>query len=188
MEYSLSYKPEFINNATELLEKKSGILGSLLGKRFIASYVVWDLKEQEWFWDGAVVLDFEEIQLELCCNQMEDLSITTNTIDLVKPPRISWDPEGDYEWRKNSIEELNLVVGEDLKNVYIAETEFCSWPEEEKFGSPNMKCSWLLNGLDFCFNNGYFKFFNALDENGITNKLESDVAFRRINLSGKVEI
>ena len=155
---------------------------------FIASYVIWDLNEQEWFWDGAVVLAFEDLQLELCCNQMEDLSITTNTVDLDKSPLISWDPEGNYEWRKNSIEELNLVVGKVLENVYIAETEFCSWPKGEKFGSPKMTCTWLLNGLDFCFNKGFFKFFNALDENGITNKLESDIKFRRVNLRGEVEV
>lgn len=171
-----------------MIEKKASGLSALLEKRFIASYVVWDLTDQAWFWDGAVVLVFDDLQLELCCTQIEELSVTTNTIDLSKPPLISWDPEGNYGWKKNAIEALNSVLGETLKNVYIVEAEFCSWPVGEKFGSAKMICTWLLNGLDFCFNKGHFRFFNALDENGITDKLDSDINFRRINLKGEVVI
>ena len=184
----MAFVPDFINDSEKLVEKKSMILKSILGKKFVSSFVVWDLGENVWFWDGAVVLLFGDVQLELCCNQMEELSITINTIDLSQPPLIAWDPDGNYEWRKNSINELNLVKGETLENVYVVDTEFCSWPEGENYGSPNMNCTWMLNAIDFCFGNGYFKFFNALDENGLTNKKDHKINSRKFNLDGTIEI
>jgi hypothetical protein len=51
-----------------------------------------------------------------------------------------------------------------------------------------MTCTWMLNAIDFCFGNGYFKFFNALDENGITDKKGSENNSRRLNLDGVIEI
>ena len=179
---------EYIDSTQELVKQKSPILKEIIGQKLLASYVVWDIEEDEWFTDGVVVFEFEKLRLELCCNKMEEISVKFNSIDLLKKPYIYWDSNGPYEWRKNAISEVNEVIGNKLEKLRIVEAEFCSWPSSESYGTPNMVCTWILNGINFYFSNGYFAFFNALDENGITNEVERDATLREIDLDGTIEI
>jgi len=179
---------EYIDSTQELVKQKSPILKEIIGQKLLASYVVWDIEEDEWFTDGVVVFEFEKLRLELCCNKMEEISVKFNSIDLLKKPYIYWDSNGPYEWRKNAISEVNEVIGNKLEKLRIVEAEFCSWPMGEHYGSPNMVCTWILNGINFYFSNGYFAFFNALDENDITNDVERDAKLREIDLNGTIEI
>jgi hypothetical protein len=187
-EVSVEFEFDYIDSTQELVKRKSPILKKAIGQKLLASYVVWDIEEDEWFTDGVVVLQFEQLQLELCCNKMEEISVKSSSVDLLKRPKVSWDPEGAYEWRKNVIPEVNSVIGGFLESLRIVETEFCSWPMGEAYGSPNMVCTWILNGLNLYFSNGYFAFFNALDENDITNEIERDIKLREFDLNGKIDI
>ena len=154
----MSYTPEYIDKTPELISKKSDLLKALIGQKLSASYVVWDLDENEWFFDGPVVLIFERNQVELCCNKLEEISITSGAADVRSNPIISWDPEGPYEWRKNALKEINCVVDNTVEKINIIEFELTTWPVDENSGSPNANSNWI-HGLDFHFSKGFFSFF-----------------------------
>ena len=182
----MAYTPDYIDSTTELIRQKAGILKALIGQELSSSFLVWDTEENEWFWDGPVILIFGNTQLELCCNKLEEISITSNTVNIHEKPHIDWDPDGNYKWRENSLEEINSVLGNKLENIYVVEFEFTTHPVGEKPNSSNATSNWILNGLDFYFKEGFFSFFNALDENGITNKETRDVKIRQFNLNGEM--
>ena len=184
----MPYTPDYIDTVSELIAKKAALLKPLVGQRLLSSYVVWDIVENEWFFDGPVILIFEEKQIELCCNKLEEISITSGATDIGANQIISWDPEGPYEWRKNALEEINYVIDSALEKINIIEFEFTTWPAGENSSSPNTSSNWILNGLDFYFSKGFFTFFNALDENGITNKETRDVNIRKFDLDGRIVI
>ncbi|WP_028582196.1 hypothetical protein [Desulfogranum japonicum] len=75
-----------------------------------------------------------------------------------------------------------------MEEINIIEFEFTTWPVGESSSSPNASSNWILNGLDFYFSQGFFSFFNALDENGIANKETRDVKIRKFDLNGKIVI
>lgn len=119
----MSYTPDYIDTTSESISKKSDLLKTLIDLRLLASYVVWDIDENEWFFDGPVVLVFEKKQIELCCHKLEEISITSGAADIGANPIISWNPEGPYEWRKNALREINCVLDRAVEKINIIEFE-----------------------------------------------------------------
>ncbi len=62
------YQPQYVNNTSDFIRRHGGILLSVLGKTLSEAWVIWDNEDNEWFPDGPVLLDFDGVILEFCCN------------------------------------------------------------------------------------------------------------------------
>jgi hypothetical protein len=80
------WAPDFLP-ADEQFDRQANRLRSLLGAQVADAWVVWNLEHDAWFADLPVVLQMESgLQVEVCWEKSDDLSITWDTIDVsVKP-------------------------------------------------------------------------------------------------------
>jgi hypothetical protein len=142
---------------------------------------VWDVEEDEWFCDAAVVFDFEGRQLELDFLKLSSLSLTWDEIDLV--PKPDWyGSDFVLEWRADVSPEVEVVRGQVLEDIgwleYRFETTVLDNPSAP--GTVGQKnASWLLHGIEFKFEAGFLAIFNGLDKNALTSKRDEGPEFRR---------
>ncbi len=149
------YEPRWLNGRVDIISAVHGPrLAALAGHTLRHVWLVWDSKDDAWFSDAPVLLDFGTDQVEVDHHKFDDLSITWNTID---PTRgITNDPESHFElaWRRDPLPQLATLPGQELHQVELLE-----WlGDDVAQGSV---------ALGFTFAEAHLTIFNALDENGL---------------------
>ncbi len=183
-----SYYPHFYTDTKEIIKELGLKLSNIKDKRIIDVLVVWDTKNENWFKDCPVVLNIEGIQLELCANKIDELSITFNTIDMSQ--KIDWYGIDEFklEWRKEPFSDLLLAKGKKIKNIELIEYNYQTvivYSKDNLKSVGDQNSSWILNGIGFELEDGYFSVCNGLDENEISIKPETSDSIRTIKLFKK---
>jgi hypothetical protein len=97
------FERELIESPEEMQRKHGLALSGLVGRRLTAAWVVWDVEDDAWFSDAAVVLDFEGKRLELDCFGLASVSVTWDTLNLGTPPNWYGAEDLILEWRAGPI-------------------------------------------------------------------------------------
>jgi hypothetical protein len=171
-----NYNPSFFYSVEELIKFNGNKLRNLIGKSIREAWVIWELNSDEWHSDGVIILCFDDMNIEICTHNLNELSITWNEID-VNVALESYDFEEygkfDFEWRKDSLEQFKLIKGRIVKEIEIFEYKFTttvtfnkSSPEE--IGRKDEQ--YILNGIGFKLDDGYFSIYNGLDTNALTTE------------------
>lgn len=155
------YQPHWLNGRHAVTLAHGPRLQSLVGRRLVSSWLVWDRDTDEWFADCPVLLAFDGEQVEINHQKFDDLSITWNTID--PDGQITW-PGGDdnepdvhafhLSWRNDADAALATLNGQKLHTVELLE-----WASDT---------SDFANGMvavSFVFEHDRVTITNALDEN-----------------------
>ncbi|MFE9134479.1 hypothetical protein [Streptomyces sp. NPDC007355] len=146
------YQPAWLVGRSEVARAQGNRLRGLAGRTLTSVWMVWDLRDDEWFCDCPVLFDFDGEQVEINHHKLDDLSLTWNMIDPTRPVR--W-PGFDLQWRPAPLPELQDLRGLPLKGVELLE-----WTGED-VAQGNVDIS-------FVFDTGRVTVFNALDENGVS--------------------
>lgn len=180
-----NYNPKFFSSTTDIITELSQKLRNLVGKKLLDVWIVIDTNDNTCFKDCPVVLNIEGTQLELCNYKTDELAITFNTIDLSK--KINWYDIDDFklEWRKEPLSELSAVINRKIRKIELIEYNFkpeiiaCKHNPMliQKKGS-----IWILNGVGFELEDGYFSVFNSGDENSISIRPNYNYNFRTIKI------
>lgn len=145
------YQPQWLNGRDAVTRQHGRRLGALRGRTLTRVWMAWDLKDDEWFCDCPVLLDFEGEQVEINHYKFDDIALTWATIDPHRPVR--W-PGFDLAWRPEPLAELRALRGRTLQSVELLE-----WTGDDVAqGSVD---------VSFVFHIGRVTVFNALDENGL---------------------
>ncbi|MEU9378356.1 hypothetical protein AB0D94_31970 [Streptomyces sp. NPDC048255] len=146
------YRPQWLSGPARVARTHGPLLRALGGRPLSRVWMVWDLEDDEWFCDCPVLLDFDGVQLEINHWKFDDLSLTWNTIDPLRPVTLA---PFRLEWRPEPLPELRALRGATLQRAELLE--------------------WVVNGaagrtvdLSFVFPDARVTVFNALDENGLT--------------------
>ena len=172
-----NYNPHFNSSTKEIVTKVGEELKKLIGKKITETWVVWETKNNKWFKDCPVVINIEGIQVEICTSKVEELSITFNTIDMSN--ELNWYDIDDFklEWREGAFSELLLGKDKKINSVEIIEYKFQSevvFSKDKPKSQGDKNSAWVLNGIGFELDNGYFSVYNGLDENEIS--IEPDLS------------
>lgn len=146
------YRPAWLNGRGDVAQGHGHRLRGLAGRTLTSAWVVWDLRDDEWFCDCPMLFDFDGQQVEINHHKLGDLSLTWNMIDPTSPVR--W-PGFDLQWRPEPFPELQALRGLPLKAA-----ELLVWTGRDA-ARGNVDIS-------FAFETGRVTVFNALDENGIS--------------------
>ena len=169
---------DYLHDTTDLLSRKSSLLRSFQGQTLLDSYIVWNTASDHWNNLSVIILKFDDDQLEVCCADLDRLSVLKNSTDLSTAPVVDWDMEDTYEWKKNALNEINPLRDQTLNSIKVVEYELCTRPPDEQKGGKNTLCSWILLGLWLEFDQGKLLIYNALDENGVANQIDEPGAIR----------
>ncbi len=180
-----NYNPKFFSSATDITAELGRKLKNLVGKKLLEVWIVWDTNDNEWFRECPVVLNIEGTQLELCNAKTDELSITFDIIDMSQ--NINWYDIEDFklEWRKEPLSELSLVIDKKIINIELIEYNFqteiiFSKDNPQLIGKQNSV--WILNGIGFELEGGYFCVFNSGDENSISMQPNYNYNFRTVKV------
>ena len=153
------YEPRHIYTAASLAEQDGDRLRALRGERLVRSFVVWDVREREWFRDGPAILDFGVTRFEIA-GFKDYLCVSWDSIDVTRP--IDWDDdEHALEWRANALPELHRMCGRTIDAVRIVEYQGA------------------LSGVQFCSGSVGVELFNTLDELEVADAFPPDPAVVR---------
>lgn len=164
-------KPEFISEKNVFLRRQGPGLRALIGKPLEGCWLAWDRREDEWFSDEAVVLQFGAEQVEVVCSNLSDISLTRGRVDLRTQPKLVASWEGfELEWRRDCCPIIDRLKGRVLEQVGVVEfchrtTVLADRALPSRTGEESS--TWLLSGLRWTFGPDSFEIFNALDENGV---------------------
>ncbi|MFF3015572.1 hypothetical protein [Streptomyces sp. NPDC057939] len=149
------FKPSFLVG-TELVRHAHGPrLAELAGRRLTRFALVRFAEDDDWYADCPVLLDFDDVQLEVCHSKFDELSIGWDTIDTTVAVT-------GWEWfeltpRWSSRHELiEPFVGQELYEVALL--EWCPAAADLAAGSV---------AVEFVFGGGRLRIVNGLDENRI---------------------
>lgn len=164
-------KPEFLSPKRTFLRRNGAQLQALVGSPLRACWLAWDRREDEWFSDEAVVLEFGAEQVEVVCSDLSDISLTRGRVDLQTKPGFVANWEGfELEWRRDCCSFVDRFVGKPLYRVGVVELSFRSAILADPVRPSRVgkeSSDRLLAGLRWSFGDDGFEVFNALDENGI---------------------
>ncbi|MFD5946787.1 hypothetical protein ACFWAZ_17390 [Streptomyces collinus] len=125
---------------------------ALIGRPLARVWLVWDVRDDEWFSDCPVLFDFSGEQVEINHQKFDDLSITWNTVDPRRPVR--W-ADFDLQWHHDRRPELHVLQDQVLQDVQLLE-----WTGDD-----------MAQGtvaVSFSFPRGRLTIANALDDNELT--------------------
>ncbi|MEU6339388.1 hypothetical protein ABZ883_00315 [Streptomyces sp. NPDC046977] len=145
------YRPDWLNGHPSVAARHGARLAALIGRPLARAWLVWDIRDDEWFADCPVLLDFTGDQVEINHQKFDDVSITWNSADPHQP--VVW-PDFDFRWRHDARGELQALQGQILQGVQLLE-----WTGND------MALGTVAVG--FRFPRGQLTVFNALDENGL---------------------
>lgn len=148
------YEPAWHSGLQAIETMHGRRLAALVGRRLTHAWLLWDRKDDTWFADAPVLLDFSGEQLEVQHQKFDDLSLTWNTADPDRPVTF---PEFDLAWRDDAIPELASLEGQLVRDVSLLE-----WRGES--GDDMAKG---MVAVHVRFDGGQLTVFNALDENGL---------------------
>ncbi|MFI6874538.1 hypothetical protein ACIBL6_13945 [Streptomyces sp. NPDC050400] len=164
------YRPEWRSGYSAVLESSGVRLRRLISRPLTHAWLVWDLRDDEWFTDCPVLLDFDGEQVEVNHFKFDDLSITWNTISPHKPVR--W-PGFGLQWRHDMRPDLCALQGQLLQDIELLE-----WAGDDLARD--------TVAVSFAFPETSLTIFNALDENGLAIGLP-DLRYRRHSLRRSVK-
>src|SRR5688572_8919333 len=111
------YEPLHVVRVTDLPAAGRSRLRGLVGRELAASWAVWDVKDDEWFADAPVVLDFEQDRLELAGFKTH-LCLAWDTIDVTAP--FDWyGTDFELEWRRDALAAVNVLLARPLTGVAL---------------------------------------------------------------------
>ncbi|MFF5934047.1 hypothetical protein [Streptomyces sp. NPDC012508] len=146
------YRPRWSSGRSEVVREHGQRLRTLAGRPLTRVWMVWDLRDDEWFCDCPVLFDFDGEQVEVNHQKFGDLSLTWNTIDPRCPVR--W-AGFDLRWRPEPLHELQTLPGLPLERAELLE-----WTGRDvALGNVD---------LSLVFEERRVTVFNALDENGLS--------------------
>jgi hypothetical protein len=143
------YAPLHAVQVADVPAADRGRLRSLTGLELRASWAVWDVRDDEWFTDAPLVLDFGQQRLELAGFKTH-LCLAWDTIDVSAP--FDWyGTDFELEWRRDAIAAVNALLGRPLIAVSL------------------LVAGDAVHGLALMAGDAYLELCNALDELGATN-------------------
>ncbi|MEF2529968.1 hypothetical protein ACIQUV_27320 [Streptomyces globosus] len=147
------YQPTWLNRRDDVMRVHGPRLRGLSGRRLTRVWVVWDLRDGEWFCDCPILFDFEGEQVEINHHKFDDLSLTRNTIDPATPVR--W-PGFDLRWQAAPFPGVRAQLGLPLRAA-----------EPTDWTGRDLACGNV--DVSFVFDTSRTTVFNALDENGLSH-------------------
>lgn len=168
-----NYDPRFYSDTQEIVNELGKELIRFIGKSISCVWIVWNGKTNEVFKSCPVILIIEGNQLEICCYEIDQISITINKIDMSQ--KLDWYGADDLTlyWKRDSILEQAFVRKRIVKNIELIECEYTTQKVLNRrvpLLIEKQNCNWLLNGVGFELEDGYFSVYNGLDENEISVK------------------
>ena len=161
----------FITGSSSFLAEHGPTLAQLHGQRITASWVAWDLENDEWWPDEAIVLEVGDTRLELVFVGLDTIALTTNEIDLTRKPRwVSDWPATDLEWRRDALPALQTSAGTTIREVRVVEYRYRTERLFPRRWWKRKTSAWLLNGIQLDLDAGHLFLFNALDEAGVSDQ------------------
>ncbi|MBL7490367.1 hypothetical protein I6A60_11425 [Frankia sp. AgB1.9] len=130
-------------------------LARLAGRPLTGFAVVRFVEDWEWFTDCPVVLDFDGVQVEVCHDKFDELSVGWDTIDTAATITGWESSESTPQWSGRH-EDLKPFVGQELREVALLEWR----PAEHALAAGTV-------AVEFPFAGGRLEIFNGLDENRI---------------------
>ncbi|VXA91537.1 conserved hypothetical protein [Flavobacterium sp. 9AF] len=182
------YEPNFFDDVNLFLITQKDKFEKLIGKSISRFWVMWDVKENEWYPDGPVILEIDGNNYEFCAYQLDDFSFTLNTIDLTE--KLDWYGMGDelpLSWMENGKQDLKVSLNQPISAVNILTYNFKSKNIET---GESHETGFMMHGIEFEIENEsrtttYFSVFNALDQNGLSSeRVEQDDQIKRIKITG----
>ncbi|MFD4140995.1 hypothetical protein [Streptomyces sp. NPDC058572] len=146
------FRPLWLSGRKAVTVAHADRLRGLEGRTLTRTWLVWDVKDDEWFCDCPVLLDFAGEQIEINHWKFDDVSITWNAID---PHAAVRRPGFELQWRENPLTELRHLQGQTLESVELLELTGIGMAQ----GAVD---------VSFVFPQGRVTVYNALDENGLT--------------------
>ncbi|WP_060905601.1 hypothetical protein [Streptomyces scabiei] len=147
-----NYRPQWLNGRPAVVAGHGQQLRALIGRPLTHAWLVWDVRDDEWFSDCPVLLDFTGEQVEISHQKFDDLSITWNTVD--PHQSVQW-PDFDLKWRHDVRPDLHALQDQILQDVELLE-----WTGSD-----------MAQGtvaVSFRFPHSQLTIANALDENQLT--------------------
>ena len=147
------YAPTPTSNLGDLVAAHSVRLGELVGRRLTGTALMWDVKAEQWWPDGPVVLDFEGTRVEINHGKADEVAISWDAIDLDRPVRWAGSRKPKLTWRADVPSDLVALHGLEVTSVALLR-----WQAIGAAASPE---------LGFAFGVRELTVFNAGDENGL---------------------
>ncbi|MFI6650383.1 hypothetical protein ACIBI8_22540 [Streptomyces sp. NPDC050529] len=110
------YRPTWLDGRSDVVRRHGNRLRGLAGRTLTRVWMVWDLRDDEWFSDCPVLFDFDGEQVEINHHRLGDLSLTWNMIDPTRAVR--W-PGFDLQWRPEPLPEVQALRGLPLKGAEL---------------------------------------------------------------------
>lgn len=182
------YEPFFFNDSNLFLKTHKDEFDKLIGKKIARFWVMWNVKEDEWYPLGPVILEIENNHYEFCADKLDDFSFTINAINMQE--QLDWYGLGDempLVWKENGKQEMQICINLPIVDINILTYNFLGSYTES--GKP-FESGFMMHGIEFKLNekNGpiaYFSIFNALDQNGLSSeKIEEGNQIKRIKIAG----
>ena len=145
------YRPVWHTGRVAIARAHGDRLARLIGRRRTEIRLVWDRRDDEWFSDCPVLLDFEGEQVAVQHQKFDELSVTWDPIDTGR--RIRW-AGFDLVWRPAPGPEPAGLRDRPLRDVTLLQLA----------GAPPTTGA---ADVSFVFDTGRVTVFNAMDENGL---------------------
>ena len=162
-------RPEFVATVDEFRARHADALRPCIGQTIDAIWEAWDLSDDTWFADEAVILEIGGRQLEIVWWKIGEVSLSWNAIDLTQPP--NWVADwGDIplQWRRNAMPEFQAIIGQPVREIrlieYLSRFSVIEDPDPAMIGRQGEL--WILFGLEFELASMTCSVFDNGDENG----------------------
>jgi hypothetical protein len=168
-----------------LLAAHRARLKGLIGATIDATWVAWNVGDDEWFADEAVIVEAGDVRLEIVCWKLSEIVLSWNAIDLSEPPRwvADWGRGFSLQWRRDATPVLRDAVGRAILGINIVECLHRMTVVQDRRNPTavgRQHEAWLLHGLEFELQGSTLGVFNALDENGVGTEPFAGPEFRRV--------
>ena len=179
------YEPHFFRTAQELINTRGSAIRALYGMKLQGVWLMWDRKDDSWWQDGPVILEFDDLQCELCANKLSEYSVTFDSID--REQSLDWFgiEEIQLTWKVNPLPEIIPFVGQAVSGIFVTEYYFettvvANRNYPERIGQ--VDATWLLHGILFKLNDQWLHAYNGLDQNSLEYDEPSRDTFRKTQI------
>jgi hypothetical protein len=155
------YEPQWCHSGKTLAAVHRPRFSRIVGRTLEGAWLMWDLERRRWFADGPVILGFGDVNVEVTHRKFDECGITWGQVDMSMP--LEW-PGLSLDWRPDAHPALLAARGRRLREVNVIERILPShWRPR------------VLHAVEFLFEGSRLAIYNALDENGITDKTDVDL-------------
>ena len=116
-----TYDPESFHEIESFYLHSCEIFGNVIHHK-LNSYRAAFNQDDEFGEDCPIILFIGEIALEISTKQDEDISLTTNSVDLNE--KIIWLEDDDWKWRSEGLEILDKLIGYTLDSVSVVGLDY----------------------------------------------------------------